>query len=312
MMGKRLPGDTRWARFWRYLKNNYQMYLLLLPGVVFIFIFAYIPMYGVQIAFKDFSFRKGIMGSNWVGMKHFVRYVTSSNFWPLLRNTLGISIYSLIAGFPAPILLAFMLNELRSRKFKKVVQMVTYIPHFISAVAICSMLTLFMDRTNGVFNHIIAAFGGERVAFLAESKYFKTIYVLSGVWQGTGWGSIIYLAVLSSVDPQMIEASIIDGANRFQKIVYIDFPTILPTIVTLLILNVGSLVSVGYEKILLLQNSLNMDASDVIGTFVYRLGIQDAQYSYTTAIGLFNSVVNVILLVICNSVSKHVTETSLW
>lgn len=312
MIGKALPGKSGLRRFWQYMKNNYQMYLLLLPGVVFTVIFCYFPMYGVQIAFRDFSFRKGIVGSNWVGLKHFARFVSSSNFWPLMRNTLGISIYSLVAGFPLPILLAFMLNELRSKKFKKTVQMITYIPHFISAVAICSMLTLFLDRTNGVFNHIIAAFGGERVAFLAEPRYFKTIYVLSGIWQGTGWSSIIYLAALGSVDPQMVEASIIDGANRFQKIIYIDFPTILPTIVTLLILNIGSLVGVGAEKILLLQNDLNMEASDVISTYVYRLGIQDAQYSYTTAIGLFNSVVNVILLVLCNSFCKHVTETSLW
>ena len=312
MVNRRLSNGMRWMRFWRYLQNNYQMYLLLLPGVVFIFIFCYVPMYGIQIAFKDFSFRKGIIGSSWVGMEHFIRFVTSSNFWPLLRNTLGISVYSLVAGFPMPILLAFMLNELRSEKFKKCVQMITYIPHFISAIAICSMMMLFMDRTNGVFNHIIAAFGGERVAFLAEPQYFKTIYVLSGVWQGTGWGSIIYLAALSSVDPQMIEASIIDGANRFQKILYIDLPPILPTIITLLILNVGSLVSVGYEKILLLQNSLNMETSDIIGTYVYRLGIKDAQYSYTTAIGVFSSVVNVVLLVICNGFARRVSETSLW
>lgn len=312
MVNNILPNDTRLTRFLRYMKNNYQMYLLLLPGVVFIFIFCYVPMYGIQIAFRDFSFRRGIVGSKWVGIKHFARYFGSSNFWPLMRNTLGISLYSLAAGFPVPIILAFMLNELRSQKFRRTVQMITYIPHFISAVAICSMLTLFMDRTNGVFNHILAAFGCERVAFLAEPKYFKTIYVLSGIWQGAGWGSIIYLAALSSVDPQMIEAAIIDGANRFQKIIYIDFPAILPTIITLLILNVGSLVSVGYEKILLLQNSLNMESSDVIGTYVYRLGIKDAQYSYTTAIGVFNSVVNVILLVICNGVARQVSETSLW
>ena len=293
-------------------RENYQLYSLLLPGVVFIFIFAYVPMYGAQIAFRDFSFRKGIWGSDWVGLKHFYRYITSSNFWPLLKNTLGISVYSLVAGFPIPILLAFMLNEVRSARFKKTIQMITYIPHFISTVAICSMITLFLDRSTGVFNLIIAALGGNPTAFLSEPRYFKTIYVVSGIWQSTGWGTIIYLAALSAIDQQMIEAARIDGASRIQKIVYIDLPSIVPTIMILLILQVGSLINVGYEKILLMQNSLNMEASDVISTYVYRLGIRDAQYSYTTAIGLFNAVVNVVLLVSFNALARRLGETSLW
>jgi putative aldouronate transport system permease protein len=296
----------------KYLRENYQLYSLLLPGIVFIFIFAYIPMYGAQIAFRDFNFRKGIWGSDFAGMKHFIRYITSSNFWPLMLNTLGISAYSLAAGFPVPIILAFMINEVRSIKYKKTVQMITYMPHFISTVAICSMIKLFLDRSNGVFNLIIKILGGTPVAFLSEPAYFKSIFVISGIWQEMGWGTIIFLAALSAVDTEMVEAARIDGASRLQKILYIDFPTILPTIMILLLLSIGSLVSVGSEKILLLQNSLNMDASDVISTYVYRLGIRDAQYSFTTAIGLFNSVVNVLLLVSFNAISKKISEISLW
>lgn len=292
--------------------DDLQLYSLLIPGVVFIFIFCYVPMYGAQIAFRDFSFRKGYWGSEWVGMKHFARYVTSSNFWPLMGNTLGISVYSLLAGFPIPVLLAFLLNELRSQKYKKTVQMVTYIPHFISTVAICSMITLFMDRSTGVINRLIVLMGGEAKAFLAEPRYFKTIYVLTGVWQEMGWGTIIYLAALSAVDPQMMEAATIDGANRLQKIWYINLPSIWPTICVMLILQIGSMLNVGYEKILLLQNNLNMEASDVISTYVYRLGIKDAQYSYTTAIGLFNSVVNVVLLLTSNWTIKRLSGTSLF
>lgn len=292
--------------------DDLQLYSLLIPGVVFIFIFCYVPMYGAQIAFRDFSFRKGYWGSEWVGMKHFARYVTSSNFWPLMGNTLGISVYSLLVGFPIPVLLAFLLNELRSQKYKKMVQMVTYIPHFISTVAICSMITLFMDRSTGVINRLIVLMGGEAKAFLAEPRYFKTIYVLTGVWQEMGWGTIIYLAALSAVDPQMIEAATIDGANRLQKIWYINLPSIWPTICVMLILQIGSMLNVGYEKILLLQNNLNIEASDVISTYVYRLGIKDAQYSYTTAIGLFNSVVNVVLLLTSNWTIKRLSGTSLF
>jgi putative aldouronate transport system permease protein len=296
----------------KYLRENYQLYTLLLPGIVFIFIFAYVPMYGAQIAFKDFTFRKGIWGSEFVGLRHFIRYITSSNFWPLMLNTIGISAYSLAVGFPVPIILAFMINEVRSTRYKKTVQMITYMPHFISVVAICSMIKLFMDRSTGVFNLIIKLLGGMPVAFLSEPAYFKSIFVLSGVWQEMGWGTIIYLAALSSVDPQLVEAARIDGVSRLQKIFYIDFPTILPTIMILLLLNIGSMVSVGSEKILLLQNSLNMGASDVISTYVYRLGILDAQYSFTSAIGLFNSLVNVFLLVSFNSLSKKFSEVSLW
>lgn len=296
----------------KYWQENWQYYILLLPAIIFTVVFAYVPMYGAQIAFRDYKVKLGFWGSEWVGMKHFIRFVTSSNFWPLLRNTLGISVYSLVAGFPAPIILAFMLNELQSGKLRKSVQMITYAPHFISAVAVCGLIRLFTQRESGVINLLIMMLGGEGVDFLAEPAYFSTIYVISSIWQELGWGTIIYLAALSGVDPQIVEASVIDGASRLQKIWYIDIPTIMPTIIILLILNVGSILSVGYEKVLLLQTPLNMETSDIISTYVYRLGIEDAQFSYTTAIGLFNSVVNLALLTIVNYISKKFSGSSLW
>ena len=296
----------------KYWRENWQYYLLLLPAIAFTIVFAYVPMYGAQIAFRDYKVKLGFWGSEWVGMKHFVCFVTSSNFWPLLRNTLGISVYSLVAGFPAPIILAFMLNELQSSKLRKSVQMITYAPHFISAVAVCGLIRLFTQRESGVINLFIMMLGGEGIDFLAEPAYFSTVYVISSIWQELGWGTIIYLAALSGVDPQIVEASVIDGASRLQKIWYIDIPTIMPTIIILLILNVGSILSVGYEKVLLLQTPLNMETSDIISTYVYRLGIEDAQFSYTTAIGLFNSVVNLALLTIVNYISKKFSGSSLW
>jgi len=306
-------GTVRRANpFWKYMKEYYQIYLLMIPAIVFIAIFCYYPMYGAQIAFRDYKFKMGIWGSEWVGLKHFIRFVTGANFWQLFRNTLLISLYSLVAGFPVPILLAFLLNEMKNPTFKRTVQMLTYIPHFMSTVAVCGLILLFLKRDTGIFNQIAVMLGGEAKDFISDPKLFRTIYVFSGVWQGAGWGSIIYLAALSGVDSQIIEAARIDGANRIQKIWYIDLPCILPTIVILLILICGSLLSVGYEKILLLQNELNMDTSDVISTYVYRLGILDAQYSFTTAIGLFNSVVNIIVLAVVNTAAKKLGDTSLW
>lgn len=307
-----VPKKTSYNKFKRYITEYYQIYLLILPALIFIIIFSYFPMYGAQIAFRDFKFRQGIWGSEWVGLKHFIRYITGMNFWPLLRNTLLLSFYSLVAGFPVPIILAFLLNELKYKKFKKTVQMLTYMPHFISTVAVCGMIIMFLKRDIGIINQLINLFGGESADFISNPAYFRRIYVITGIWQGAGWGSIIYLAALSSVDGEMIEAALIDGANRIQKIIYIDFPSILPTIIILLILNCGSLLNVGFEKILLLQNPLNFDTSDVIATYVYRLGILDGQYSFTTAIGLFNSFVNVIMLVSVNQIARRFSSSALW
>jgi putative aldouronate transport system permease protein len=295
-----------------YLRNYGQLYLLVIPAVIWTLIFCYWPMYGVQIAFKKYSFAAGIFGSKWVGMKHFSRFFASPNFKQILTNTLGISLYGLVAGFPLPIILAIMLNEAVSEKFRKAVQMITYMPYFISTVAVCGMLLLFIRKDTGVINAVIGLFGGEKKELIAYPEYFWSITVWSGVWQGVGWSSIIYIAALSGVNPELVEAAIIDGANRFQKIWFVDIPEIAPTMIILLILNCGSLLSVGSEKILLLQNSLNMDASEVISTYVYRLGILNAQYDYTTAIGLFNSVVNVVLLILVNTVCSKLSTSSLW
>ena len=300
---------NRWKR---YVRESWQLYTLLLPAVMLTVIFCYWPMYGAQIAFRNYKIKLGIWGSEWVGLKYFIQFVTGNNFWQLLKNTLGLNFYELVVGFPAPILLAFMLNEIRRQKFKKTVQMITYAPHFISTVAVCGLITLFVEREAGIINLIIELFGGTKKDFLADPDCFKTIYVISDVWKGLGWGTIIYLATLSSVDAEIVEAAYIDGASRMQKIIYIDFPCLLPTIIILLVLRAGSMMSVGYEKILLLQNALNMRSSDVISTYVYRLGIENAQYSLTTAIGLFNSVVNVILLTLVNFLAKQMSSISLW
>ncbi len=300
------------AGWGRYFRDYWQLYLLIIPAVVFTIIFCYYPMYGAQIAFRDYKFSKGFFGSEWVGLKHFERYITSSNFWTLLRNTLVINLHNLLVGFPAPIILSLMLNELGSERYKKTVQMIIYAPHFISVVTMCGMVRLFLQRETGVINILLMLLGGTGQDWLSKPEMFSTIYVLSGVWQNVGWGTIIYLAALSGVDPQIIEAAKIDGASRFQKIIYIDLPSILPTVTILLIMTLGSMMSTGFEKVLLLQNQLNIERSDVFATFVYRLGIKDAQYSYTTAVGLFNSVVNVILLASFNWLAKVSTKTSLW
>lgn len=297
---------------WTKIKKSKQLYLFILPAFLFFLIFAYGPMYGVVIAFKDYMPSMGIWGSPWVGFKHFNRFFNSYYFWDLIKNTLGISIYSLVVGFPLPIILALALNEAKDGFFKKFTQTVTYAPHFISVMVISGMLISFLSPSTGIINHMRAAMGMERIAFMTDPKWFKTIYVLSGVWQGTGWGTVIYLAALSGVDPQLHEAAIVDGASRLQRVFYINIPTIIPTMVILLIMNFGSIMSVGYEKILLLQNPLNLESSNVIATFVYKQGLLDAQYSYAAAVGLFNSVINASLLIIVNKLSRKVSEVSLW
>lgn len=286
--------------------------MLILPVLIYFIVFKYVPMYGMQIAFKDFVATKGIFGSEWVGLKHFKRFFDSYYFWRLIKNTLGIGLYELAVGFPIPIILALMINEVRLKRFKKVVQNVTYAPHFLSTVVLVGMLFLFLDPNYGVINNFITALGGKSTAFMTEPAWFKTIYVLSHVWQQMGWGSIIYLAALSGVDPALHEAAEVDGASRIRRIWHINLPAITPTIVILLILNVGKVVDVGFEKVFLMQNELNMEASDVIATHVYKTGIMGAQYSYSTAVGLFDSVISFILLVSVNYIASKMSETSLW
>ena len=289
----------------------WQLYLLILPAVVAVFVFNYIPMYGIQIAFKDFRSSLGIWNSEWVGFKHFARFITFPDFWKVIRNTLGISLYS-ISTFPCAVILALMINEINSKVFKKTVQMISYAPHFISVVVICSMVRLFLSRDHGLIYNLIVLVGLDRQDFITLPHYFSTIYVWSGVWQGIGWGTIIYLAALSNVSPELIEAARIDGANRFQVLLHVNFPFILPTVVTLLILSTGSVLSVGFEKIFLLQNPLNMAASRVISTYVYEMGIGGGQFSYSSAIGLFNNIINIAIIAFVNQVSKRVTQVSLW
>ena len=298
--------------FRRSWQTNWQLYVMLLPVIAYFVLFHYWPMYGVQIAFKNYSPAKGIIGSAWVGMKHFKRFVNSFYFQRLLFNTLSISLYSLIVGFPMPIILALMLNEMRSLRLKKVAQTITYAPHFLSTVVVVSMVTIFLSPDYGLFNSIRRIVGLEQINYMTESAYFKTIYVLSDVWQSMGWGSIIYMAALTGVDPSLYESAKIDGASRLRIVWNINLPSILPTAIILLILNCGKIMNIGFEKIYLMQNDRIIETSDVISTYVYRVGLVDSQFSYSAAVGLFNSVINLALLLIVNKVSRKVSETSLW
>ena len=294
------------------IKRHWQLYLIMLPPLLIILVFHYGPMVGLQIAFKEFNVVGGIWNSPWVGLKHFKEFITSYQFPRLIKNTLGISLYSLIAGFPVPILLAVMINECTNTKFKKAVQLITYAPHFISTVVMVSVVLMLMAPRAGMINNIIALFGGERIDFIAKPEYFKSIYVWSGIWQSMGYNSIIYIAALSGIDPSLYEAATVDGASKLQRIMNIDLPGILPTIIIQLIMQCGRLMNVGHEKVLLMQNNLNMSSSDIISTYVYRIGLENARYSFSAAVGMFNSVINTFLLILVNSISRKVSETSLW
>ncbi|MDR2786700.1 MAG: ABC transporter permease subunit [Treponema sp.] len=291
-------------------KNKY-LYLMLLPVVVYFGLFHYQPMLGLQIAFKDYSFRKGIWASPWVGFSHFIDFFKSYYFVRLLRNTLFISLSDLIWGFPAPIILALLINELRWNFFKRAVQSITYLPHFISLVVVAGMIKDFFGL-NGLANTFVSTLGLEKINFFLEGEYFVPIYIGSNIWQHIGWGTIIYLAALSSIDPQLYEAARIDGAGKIRQIIHITIPGILSTIVILLILRTGRALNVGSEKILLLYNPAIYENADVISTFVYRKGLEEANYSYATAVGFFNSVVNFIIISLTNAFSRKVSETSLW
>jgi putative aldouronate transport system permease protein len=269
-------------------------------------------MYGLQIAFKDFNAALGITGSPWVGFKHFIRFVNGTSFWTLIWNTLGINLYTLLVAFPAPIMLAIILNEIRSRSFKKWLQTITYVPHFISTVVMVSMIMILLNPSYGIVNQLLILLGNEPLDFMTKKEWFKTIYVLSDIWQNAGWGSIIYLAALAGIDPEQHESAMIDGASRLQRIWHVNLPGILPTIVILFILNAGGMMSVGFEKVFLMQNPLNNESSEVISTYVYKIGLLQAQYGFSAAVGLFNSVVNFILLLVVNTVAKRLNQSSLW
>ena len=293
-----------------FARNKYK-YLMFLPVAVFFVLFCYRPMYGIVIAFKYYKPTRGIAGSDWVGLENFRRFFTDFYFGRIIKNTVTISLLSLVWGFPVPILFALLLNELRSPAFKKLVQTSSYLPHFISLVVVCSMIRQF-SLSNGLFNDIAAFFGGRRTPILSNPGSFRTIYVASGVWQSFGWNSIIYLAALTGIDQEQYESARIDGAGRFAQVLHITLPGILPTIMMLLILNMGGILSVGSEKILLLYSEATYKTADVISTYTYRKGLLNAEYSYSTAIGLFNSAVNVFFLVGANALSKRSTDLSMF
>ncbi|WP_397368961.1 ABC transporter permease [Paenibacillus glycanilyticus] len=293
------------------MKRHWGVYLMALPVLAYYIIFHYGPMYGLQIAFKDFQPSDGIWGSTWVGFKHFESFFNGIYFWRLITNTVLLNLYELLFGFPAAIILALLLNEIRKSSFKRIVQSISYLPHFISIVVVAGMMVDVLSRT-GLVNQLLGSFGIQPIDFLMEEGWFRFLYVSSGVWQGVGWGSIIYLAAISGIDPTLYEAARIDGAGRWRQTLNVTLPGIMPTIIILLILQMGNMMSVGSEKVLLLYNPLTYSTADVISTYVYRKGVLEASYSFTAAVGLFNSIISFILIVAANKISKRFSETKLW
>lgn len=296
----------------RNVKKNSALWLFCLPGIILTFIFSYIPMYGVQIAFRRYIAKAGIWGSPWVGLDYFERFIHSPYFGSTIKNTLILSLYGLIVSFPIPIILALMLNSFRHKKYRKVIQTITYAPNFISTVVMCGMIILFLSPSVGIINNLIKAVGGDPVNFMADKGLWRHIYVWSGIWQTTGWGSVIYFAALAGISPELHEAAKCDGATKLQLIRHIDLPSILPTATILLILNCGSVLSIGFEKAYLLQNSLNSGVSEIISTYVYKVGLINNDMSYSTAIGLFNTVVNLVILLLVNKAADKISGNSLW
>ena len=290
------------SRIWEYR----QMYLLLLIPVVLTLVYKYYPMYGIQMAFRNFKPSRGILGSEWVGLEWFVRFFEAPNCWRMIKNTVLLSVFSLLWSFPVPIIIALALNQMRFRRYRRVVQTVIYAPHFISTMVICGMLKIFLSPSGGLINLLF----GTSIDFLTESTMFRTIYLASGIWQDAGWGTIIYLATLSGVDPCLYEAAKIDGASMFQRIWNIDVPSLMPMAILQLIMAAGGIMNVGFEKVWLLQTELNKATSDVIAVYVYQQGIESAKYSYSTAIGLFNTAVNIVLLLIVNRIASKASDVS--
>lgn len=295
------------------MRKNWILYLFLLPAVLYIALFNYGPMYGLQIAFKNYVPAKGILESEWVGLKWFVTFFKTPRFWSILKNTLYLSFYSMIVGFPLPIVLALILNNIKNMRWKKFAQTITYMPHFISTVVLVGMMSVFFSPRSGFVNTLISYLGGPGdTYFMGIKEFFSHMYVWSGVWQSMGWNSIIYIAALAGVDMTLHEAAMIDGANKFQRILHVDLPAIMPTMAILLIMNCGSVMNVSYEKVFLMQNDLNVTVSEVISTYVYKMGLLQQQYSYSSAIGLFNNLISFALLVIVNKIVGKLSGSSLW
>lgn len=295
-----------------YFKNNWQLYVLILPAIIYFIVFNYMPLYGIQIAFKDFKAVFGISGSKWVGFKHFENFFHAYYFKRLLANTLLLNVYNLLWSFPVPIILAILLNQIKGPKIKRFIQTSIYVPYFISTVVLAGMLYIFLSPTSGIFNILRQALGMKAVDFMSDAKAFRTIYIVSGIWQSAGWGTILYIASLSGVDPSLYEAAEIDGASIWQKIRYIDMPSIVPVIVMVFILDCGKLLSSNTDKALVMQTAGNIPTSDIIGVYVYNVGLGSGQFSYTTAIGLFINIINFIIIITANQISKKISDVGLF
>ncbi len=298
--------------FMKYFKQNYWLYLFLVPGMIFLLIFKYIPMVGIVIAFKDFNITKGVFGSPWAGLKHFSYLFQSNDFYRVFRNSILISVYRLAWGFPVPIILALLLNEMRSQAYKRTLQTVLYLPHFISWVVVVGMVYNMLSPSTGIVNFFISKAGGKPIAFLTGAKYFRTILVVTDIWKGAGWGTIVYMAAMAGIDPSLYEAAIIDGASRIQRIFYVTLPCISATIIVLLILRTGSILNNGFEQIYLLSNALVNDVAEVFETYTYKVGLREGRFSFAAAVGIFQSAVGCIILYVNNYLAKKIGGEGLW
>lgn len=309
---KEKPVINRKNQFWAHLVRDSGLYVLLAPAIIYVLVFLYRPMVGVLIAFEDYKPTRGIFGSKWVGLKWFTKFLTNYNFTTIFFNTLILSLYSLLASFPIPIIFALLLNQMRFRRVKKLVQTVSYMPHFISVVVLVGMMNVFLSPSNGLINVIIKLMGGQAVYFMGEARLFRHVYVWTSVWQDMGRTAIIYIAALTSIEQDQHEAAMVDGASKFQRTIYIDLPGIMPTAVIMLILNLGRVMSVGFEKAYLMQNPLNLETAEIISTYVYKVGLLQAQFSLSTAVGLFNSLISLVLVLIVNFAAGKMSDTSLF
>lgn len=304
----RSPGSRLLKRF----KDSKFLLILFIPTLIYFIIFEYAPMFGIVVAFKDYNLFKGFLASPWVGLKNFRIFFKNPDFLPLFRNTFLLGFNSLVFGFPAPIILSLLLNEVRNAPFKKFVQTVSYLPHFISNVVVCSMVLLFLSPDGGMVNVVIEKLGGTSIYFMSKPELFRPIYVATGIWQGIGWGTIIYLAAIAGVDVNLYEAAELDGAGRWRKMWHVTIPSITPVIIVLLIMNMGSIMSIGFERVLLLHNPLTYETADIFSTYTYRVGLKSGNFSYATAVSLFNSVLSFLLIITANYASRRAMQTSLW
>lgn len=294
------------------IKRDRYLLLLVLPCILYYIIFKYVPIFGIAIAFKDYNMYRGVFASDWVGLKYFRMFFESPDFWPILRNTFLLGFYKLLFGFPAPIILALLINEVRNSIFKRFVQTISYLPHFISNVVVAGIVVMFLSPTSGMVNRLLEMVGLDKINFMVEASWFRTIYVSTDIWQHVGWGTIIYLAALTAIDPQLYEASRIDGANRWKQMLHITLPGIAPAIVILLILDIGKIIEIGFEKVYLLSSPVTYETADIISTYVYRTGLANGNYSYATAIDVFTGIISFIFIIGANQISKKVSEHSIW